>query len=61
LIRNIKNIAQKCVTKNKALIIISQSFDLPNELDKYISVIDIPLPEKEHIEIDTENLENLPF
>jgi len=56
LIRNIKNIAQKCVTKNKALIIISQSFDLPNELDKYISVIDIPLPEKEHIESKIKDL-----
>ena len=56
LIRNIKNIAQKCVTKNKALIIISQSFDLHNELDKYISVIDIPLPEKEHIESKIKDL-----
>jgi len=56
LIRNIKNIAQKCVTKNKALIIISQSFDLPNELDKYISVIDIPLPEKEHIQSKIQDL-----
>ena len=56
LIRHIKNIAQKCVTKNKALIIISQSFDLPNELDKYISVIDIPLPEKEHIQSKIKDL-----
>jgi ATP-dependent Zn protease len=56
LIRHIKNIAQKCVTKNKALIVISQSFDLPNELDKYISVIDIPLPEKEHIELKIKDL-----
>ena len=56
LIRHIKNIAQKCVTKNKSLIIISQSLDLPNELDKYISVIDIPLPEKEHIELKIKDL-----
>jgi len=56
LIRHIKNIAQKCVTKNKALIIISQSFDLTNELDKYISVIDIPLPEKEHIQSKIKDL-----
>ena len=50
LTRYLKNIAIKCVTKNKAIIITSPILDLPNDLDKYVSVIDIPLPEKEHIQ-----------
>ena len=49
LVRHLKNIAQRCVTKNKAIILLSQNLELPNDLDKYVSVIDIPLPEKEYI------------
>ena len=49
LIRHLKNISHNCVTKNKAIILLSQNLELPNDLDKYVSVIDIPLPEKEFI------------
>jgi hypothetical protein len=49
LVRHLKNISQNCVTKNKAIVLLSQNLELPNDLDKYVSVIDIPLPEKEFI------------
>ena len=49
LVRHLKNISHNCVTKNKAIILLSQNLELPNDLDKYVSVIDIPLPEKEFI------------
>jgi len=49
LVRHLKNISHNCVTKNKAIVLLSQNLELPNDLDKYVSVIDIPLPEKEFI------------
>jgi SpoVK/Ycf46/Vps4 family AAA+-type ATPase len=47
--RHLRNLSINCVTKNKALIILSPELELPQELEKNVAIIDWPLPEKEHL------------
>jgi SpoVK/Ycf46/Vps4 family AAA+-type ATPase len=48
-IRYIKNLSSKLNSHNKAIIIISNSFEVPNDLDKSLAILDWPFPEKSEI------------
>ena len=56
LIRYIKNLSSDLIVQNKSIIIISNNYDVPSDLDKHIHVFDFPLPEKEDIEIKIKDL-----
>lgn len=56
IIRHIKNLSQSLTTQNKTIIIMSNNYDIPNDLDKHIHVLDWPLPEKEDIEFKIQDL-----
>lgn len=56
IIRQIKNLSHKFVTENKTLIILSNTLDIPTELEKYLPVIDYPLPNKEDIHVKVSDL-----
>ena len=49
VIRQIKNLSQQLITENKTLIILSNSMDIPTELEKFLPVLDYPLPNKSEI------------
>lgn len=50
LIRYIKNLSSDLIKQNKTIILVSSSYEIPNDLEKNIHVVDWPLPEKEDIE-----------
>lgn len=50
IIRYIKNLSINFISQNKTIIIVSNTYDVPSDLDKSIQVFDIPLPEKADIE-----------
>lgn len=50
LIRFIKNLHNILSTENKTLIILSSTFEVPQDLEKIIHVVDWPIPEKIDIE-----------
>lgn len=50
LIRHIKNLSQSFISENKAIIILSNTLELPPDLEKTIPVVDFPLPEKNDIQ-----------
>jgi AAA+ superfamily predicted ATPase len=56
IIRHVKNLSQSLTTENKTLIFLSSNFELPNDLDKIIHMLDWPLPEKEDIEHKVKDL-----
>ncbi len=56
LIRHIKNLSHSFTYENKAIIILSNVLELPNDLEKTIPVIDFPLPEKEDLENKVKDL-----
>ena len=49
IIRHLRNISHECITKNKAIILLSAEFDIPKDLEKSVAILDFPLPEKDHI------------
>lgn len=49
IIRHLRNISHECITKNKAIILLSAELDIPKDLEKSVAILDFPLPEKEHI------------
>jgi SpoVK/Ycf46/Vps4 family AAA+-type ATPase len=49
VIRALRNISQESATKQKAIVILSPSLHIPQEIEKIVNVIDWPLPETEHI------------
>ena len=49
IIRQIKNLSYQFTTQNKTLIILSNSLEIPGDLEKFLPVIDYPLPSKEEI------------
>ena len=56
VIRQLKNLIYDFTTENKAIIILSASLDLPQDLEKSIPVIDFPLPTKDEINIKINSL-----
>jgi hypothetical protein len=56
IIRYIKNLSIDLTLQNKSIIIVSNSFDVPDELEKNIHVVDWPLPEVEDIEFKITDL-----
>lgn len=55
-IRYMKNLSTKLNSHNKAIIITSNSFEVPNDLDKSLAIIDWPLPEKTEIKTKISDL-----
>jgi SpoVK/Ycf46/Vps4 family AAA+-type ATPase len=49
VVRQLRNMCQSYKYKHKCIIIIGISLNLPPELQKLTTIIDWPLPEKEHI------------
>jgi len=56
IIRQIKNLSQQFITENKTLVIISNSLEIPSELEKFLPVLDYPLPSKSEIKIKINDL-----
>jgi hypothetical protein len=56
LIRHFKNLSQNLIKENKAIIVLSSSFELPSDLEKIVPVIDCPLPDKKEIEAKIKDL-----
>ena len=56
IIRYIKNLSSLLTVQNKAIIILSNFYDMPEELEKIIPLIDCPLPEKSDIQIKVNDL-----
>ena len=50
IIRHIKNLSHLFTSQNKTIIIISNSYEAPQDLEKNMAVLDWPLPEKKDIE-----------
>ena len=50
IIRHIKNLSHLFTLQNKTLIIISNTYEAPQDLEKNMAVLDWPLPEKKDIE-----------
>ena len=50
IIRHIKNLSHLFTAQNKTIILISNSYDAPQDLEKNMAVVDWPLPEKKEIE-----------
>lgn len=49
VVRQLRNMCQKYKYKHKCVIVIGITLNLPPELQKLATIIDWPLPEKEHI------------
>jgi len=49
VVRQVRNMCQKYKYKHKCIIVTGISLNLPPELQKLATIIDWPLPEKEHI------------
>ena len=56
IIRQIKNLSYQFTTQSKTLIILSNSLDIPGELEKFLPVVDYPLPSKEDIQLKISDL-----
>lgn len=56
ILRHIKNLSHQFTTENKSIIILSNSYDLPTDLEKIIHIVDWPLPEKTDIESKIKDL-----
>lgn len=50
LIRELREIAQWCPTQNRSLWMISSTADLPTELEKETTIIDLPLPDSKELQ-----------
>lgn len=56
IIRHIKNLSQDLIYHNKTIIILSNSYEVPNDLEKSIHLTDWPLPEKVDIKSKLDDL-----
>lgn len=56
IIRQIKNLSYQFTTQSKTLIILSNSLEIPSDLEKFLPVVDYPLPSKEDIQAKVTDL-----
>ena len=56
IIRHIKNLSNSFTVENKAIIFLSNFYDMPEELEKLVPLIDCPLPEKSDIQTKVSDL-----
>jgi AAA+ superfamily predicted ATPase len=56
VVRQIRNMCQKYKYKHKCIIVMGISLNLPPELQKMATIIDWPLPEKEHISEEVDKM-----
>jgi len=56
VVRQIRNMCQKYKYKHKCIIVLGITLNLPPELEKITTIIDWPLPEREHISDQVEKM-----
>jgi ATP-dependent 26S proteasome regulatory subunit len=58
IIRHIKNLSQDLVYQNKTILILSNSYEIPNDIEKSVHLVDWPLPEKIDLQSKIDDLLN---